>query len=172
MGCEPYYRDWSEGACVSDVCVGGLLDGQRWPCTFDDECRRVDVIDAGIIPEGVYEVRIIDITCSVGVPEAYSDPLVVTMSESGDIVGHYDDDAGWWTAPNGVVDFNDISACVDKFKNEPTAPRKARCDVTHADVFNPLPDKKVDFVDISCIVAAFRGTPCPLTGPPVIDPCD
>ena len=32
--------------------------------------------------------------------------------------------------PQGVVDFNDISSTVDKFRNLPTASRKVRMDVT------------------------------------------
>ncbi len=144
LGCTPYYTDWT---------------------VYD----RVDVIDAGIVPDGVYEVQILDSTCSLNCLECYSEPLEVRMSRAGDIVG--DCSVQPCSPPQGVVDFVDISACVEKFKNSPGAPRKARCDVTNSNVWDPLPDKKVDFVDISCIVAAFRGDPCPITGPPTTDPC-
>jgi hypothetical protein len=91
------------------------------------------------------------------------------MSRAGDIVS----DCGVQPCapPEGVINFVDISACVDKFRNLPTAPRKARADVIHSDVLNPLPDKKIDFVDVACIVDAFRNDPCALPGPPEGDPC-
>jgi hypothetical protein len=67
---------------------------------------------------------------------------------------------------------------VEKFKNVPCnpglapgVPRKARADVINSDVAQPKPDKKVDFVDISYVVEAFRGTPIPPVGPPLTDPC-
>lgn len=52
------------------------------------------------------------------------------------------------------------------------APRKARADMINTDISQPLPDRIVDLVDISCLVEAFRGSPCPLLGPPADDPCD
>lgn len=38
-------------------------------------------------------------------------------------------------------------------------------------IAQPLPDKKVDFVDISYWVEAFRGSAAAFPGPPLIDPC-
>jgi hypothetical protein len=69
------------------------------------------------------------------------------------------------------VDFVDISAVVEKFKNEPSAPGKARCDIVNSNLELPYPDQIVDFADISCVVEAFRGSCCPLPGPPSDDPC-
>ena len=169
LGCEPHCRDWSEGSCVDGSCVGGLLGGQRWPCTFDDECRRVDVFDAGIIPEGTYEIRLVDDACSPGACRTFSDPLEVRMSEAGDVVGN--DLTPPASAPQGIVNFNDIAAVVSKFKNEPDAIRKARADIVGNGPADPLPNRKVDFVDISCVVGAFSAEPCVPVGPPVDDPC-
>ena len=53
---------------------------------------------------------------------------------------------------------------VDKFKNLPGAPVKAR-----ADVAPEIPDQIVDFVDIPWVVDAFRGLPYPWG--PSADPC-
>ena len=99
----------------------------------------------------------------------FSAPLTVLHSTSGDLVGA----CGLQPcpAPQGVVDFVDISACVDKFRNLPIAPRKARADVINSNVLQPRPDQKIDFLDISCVVDAFRGVPCTLPGPPTDDPC-
>jgi hypothetical protein len=65
----------------------------------------------------------------------------------------------------------DISAIVAKFKNEPGAIRKARADITGNGPGDALINRKVDFVDISCVVGAFRAEPCDIVGPPVDDPC-
>jgi hypothetical protein len=43
--------------------------------------------------------------------------------------------------------------------------------LVNADIVIPTPDQKVDFVDISYCVDAFRGLAEPLPGPPVDDPC-
>ena len=66
-------------------------------------------------------------------------------------------------APNGTVNFNDISAVVDKFKNKEGAPAKAR-----ADIAPQTPQKIVDFDDISAVVEAFRGLSYPYGG---LDDC-
>ena len=91
------------------------------------------------------------------------------MSRVGDVVR----DCGVTpcTAPQGVVDFVDISGLVEKFKNTPSAPRKARSDIINSDVTQPLPDHKIDFVDISYCVDAFRSQAEPLPGPAIDDRC-
>ena len=142
LGCDPYYTDWT------------------WP--YD----RIDVYDAGIIPDGTYDVQLIDSTCSTSNEGDYSDPLTVLLSAVGDVVG-----SSPGPAPQGTVDFVDIAAVVSKFKNDPDAIRKARADITHGDLATPNPDQKVDFVDISCVVGAFRSEPCNIVGPPAVDPC-
>jgi hypothetical protein len=127
------------------------------------------VYDGGIVPGGTYNVRVIDDTCDCMDAAAYSGALTIQMSAVGDVVG--DCSVTPCTAPQGVVDFVDISAVVDKFRNLPTAPRKSRADIINSDTFQADPDRKVDFVDISCVVDAFRNTPCALVGPPTTDPC-
>ncbi len=146
LGCAPHYTDW--------VTYG-----------------VIDVFDNAILPNAVFEVRATDTVCDIGNPEHYSDPLVVTLSSAGDVVGNTLVPPPP-SSPQGVVEFVDISGCVDKFKNTPGAPRKARADVINSTVTLPLPDQKIDFVDISCIVEAFRGAPCALPGPPLTDPCE
>jgi len=157
LGCEPFYTDWS---------------------VYD----RVDVYNDVIIPDAVFEVQALrdDPSCSEKDEEDYSPELTVVMSACGDVVGHCSalpcaseqGGADCCSAPQGVVDFVDVSAVIDKFRNLPCTPRKARADVINSTVTMPPPDRKVDFVDCSCVVDAFRGDPCPLPGPPLIDPCD
>jgi hypothetical protein len=126
---------------------------------------KIDVYDAGIVPDAVYEVVAIADDCNPDDPSHYSDPLTVVMSRAGDIVGNVGCITPQCDPPQGVVDFVDISSCVEKFKNSPLSPQKAKADVINATITLPPPDRKVDFVDISCIVEAFRGVPCPLPGP-------
>ncbi len=144
LGCTPYYTVWG------DVGV-------------------VDLYDAAIVPGATIELRAITEGCDTANPTNYSSPLIVVMSDVGDVVG--DCEVTPCSPPQGVVDFVDISSIVEKFKNTPSAPRKARVDLINSDVANPLPDGKVDFVDISYCVEAFRSTAFPLPGPPAEDPC-
>ena len=65
-----------------------------------------------------------------------------------------------WTGPNDVTDFLDISAIVESFKNEPTAPIKARSDIAEDG-----PDAVIDFLDISACVEAFKGESYPFAVP-------
>jgi len=146
LGCTPFYTDWS---------------------AYD----RVDVFDDGIVQRSRYDVRIIDASCDCTNPSHYSSPLTVDNSAIGDVVGNGGCAALPCDAPQGVVDFVDISAVVDKFKNEPLSPRKARADLINSNVSIPFPDQKIDFVDISYCVDAFRSTASPPPGPPTTDPC-
>ena len=145
LGCDPYYTDWSQ-------------------------YNGVDVYDDGIIPGATYEVRATHSGCDPDIPDNYSDPLEVVLSEAGDVVG-LGPFGGVWDAPQGMVDFNDVTAVVDKFKGTPGSIRKARADITNGDLAVAKPDWKVDFVDIYCAVGAFRANPCPVVGPPTDDPC-
>ena len=93
----------------------------------------------------------------------YSAPLAISTSAKWcDITG----DCGVTpcSPPNGLIDFIDILAVVEKFKNEEGAPIKARTDLS-----GNLPDLVIDFVDISYTVDAFRGNPYPFDGP---GPCE
>jgi len=141
LGCAPFYTDWS---------AYGLFD----------------VYDAAILPGAVFEVQTIEQTCDRASEDSYSTPLTVAMSRAGDILG-----TGPGTSPQGVIDFVDISADVDKFRNLASAPRKAQADLVNSDISQALPDLKIDFVDISYCVDAFRNQVAPLPGPPVTDPC-
>jgi len=146
LGCTPFYADWS---------------------VYD----RVDVFDDGIVQRSRYDVRIIDATCDCMIPAHYSPPTTVHTSAIGDVVGNTGCAVLPCDAPQGVIDFVDISGVVDKFRNLPRAPRKARADLINSVVTNPIPDQKIDFVDISYCVDGFRGAASLPPGPPTADPC-
>lgn len=55
---------------------------------------------------------------------------------------------------------------LNKFKNLPGAPIKARSDLD----FN-LPDNLVNISDVTMALNAFGGFPYPFDGPPLVDPC-
>ena len=171
LDCLPRCRDWSQGACVGGVCVDGPLGDNRAPCTHDDECRRVDVYGADIVPGGLYNVQFIDCdqSCLITNEENYSPALPVLMSDSGDVVGS-GPVGNTWDAPQGTVDFTDIAAIVAKFKNDPGSIRKARADIA-GNGPSAIVNRKVDFIDIGCAVAGFSGEPCEPDGPPPDDPC-
>jgi hypothetical protein len=120
----------------------------------------VHVHDQSIVPKATYDLQLVQSGCE-GAEGNYSTALPVDMSKWGDTVG-----ANNPASPQGTVDFNDIVAPVDKFRNSTGAPRMSR-----ADVAPNLPDRILDFVDIPAVVDAFRGLPYPYAGPPATDPC-
>ena len=66
---------------------------------------------------------------------------------------------GKWTGPNGVVNFNDISAAVKGFQELEDAPRLPRLDLD-----GEVPNKLINFNDISRVVQAFQGNRYPFVG--------
>lgn len=144
LSSTPVFRDWS-------TVPGGV----------------VHVADCNIVPCASYSIEAVsDIPCDPGVPAVYSEPVIIaTAGVWGDVVGgSYDE------LPNGIVDFVDISACVDRFRNSPIAPPGTWCDVGGN---NPTQGValNIDFADISLVVDAFRGLGYPFSGPTAPDPC-
>ena len=136
-----------------------------------DQYGVVHVFDAGIIPGASYSIQGISDDCDLANEDYYSDPLVVNTSALGDVVGGSCENCPC-SPPQGVVDFTDIGAIVEKFKNVPCVegggpgvPLKSRADIINSNISSPPPDKKIDFVDISTCVDAFRSQAPPLPGP-------
>ena len=113
------------------------------------EGKVLHVYGAEIVPSSTYDVQ------ATLEGTVFSDALTITTAKWGDVCGN-----SFESPPQGTVDFIDISAPVAKFKNDPGAPIKARCDLA-----GDTPDQKVDFVDISWCVSAFKGEPYPFPGP-------
>ena len=82
----------------------------------------------------------------------------------GDVAGVFS--FGSWTAPNGVVDVNDLTGIVDAFSDTLGAPN-----VYAADTLSCVTDQTVTVLDFVGVVDGFRGfsyekaslcpTPCP-----------
>ena len=63
--------------------------------------------------------------------------------------------------PDGRVDVTtDVTSILDKFKNLPGAPIKARTDIEPN-----LPDQKISIADVTYALDAFRGDGYPFSGP-------
>lgn len=144
LQCDPHFMDWTA--------VG-----------------PVHVLGSAVVPNATYDIQAVDSWCYIlptmcsdgygfGDESLFSLPLTIGTSRWGDLV----DDCGVTpcTSPDGVVDFLDISAVVEKFRNLPGATFKSR-----ADIAPELPDLVIDFIDISHAVEAFRGEPYPFDGP-------
>ena len=65
-----------------------------------------------------------------------------------------------WTAPNGVVNMDDVVAAVQKFQQLDTAPT-----LTWVDVDGEVPNGVLNFGDIQMIVDGFKGEPYPFSDP-------
>ncbi len=126
LQCDPYYTDWS---------------------TYG----TVQVYDEVIIPDGLYSVQTIDAVCDTAVEVNYSLPWWFATSTWGDIVRNCATTP--CGPPDGVVGIaTDVTAALDKFKNLPGAPIKARCDIEPA-----IPDQIITMPDVTAALDAFRG---------------
>ena len=164
--CESAGQDWApEPNNPPDYGCGpapGLESRTFWVATLRCDPLYTDwsvydivhVDHESIVPGGTCEMQAIEDHCNTAVETSYSAPLEVTTSVWGDTV----------VAPPGEVDFDDITAVVDKFRDLPGAPRKPRVDLAP-----DVTDKVINFTDIPAVVDAFRGLPYPYPPPP--DPC-
>ena len=135
----PYFRDWTTAV------PGGVIQ----------------VADCNIVPCATYTVQAVsNAACDLFDPAAYTAPLVLTTTSVwGDVVG-----ANNLALPNGIVDFVDISASVDRFKNAPGTQSRTWFDIAPN---NPMQGVNfdIDFNDISTVVDAFKGLDYPFSGP-------
>lgn len=128
--------------------------------SFEQWGGTVHVTDPTIVPDTEYFART---DCGTPDTPSLSASVLAVTQIYGDTVGAFDGEA--WTPPDGVVDFGDITAAVDKFRSLPTAPSLFQCDLMGCST-----NEIVDFVDISGVVDGFRGvTYTESTGCPV--PC-
>jgi hypothetical protein len=127
---------------------------------------RVHIYHEALVPGGTYELATINAGCATAFDGNYSPALTVTTAIWGDIVRNCTTDP--CGPPNGTVDIIDVTAVLDKFRNLPGAPIKARCDL----VGIPPNDGKLDLVisilDVTAGLNAFVGGQ--YTFPPG-DPC-
>lgn len=151
--------------------TGGILQDWFWAAPL--VCHMADAhLDSwstygvihlyheGLVPEGVYEVQVVDSVCSLQQEASYSDPLTMTQARWADVCGP--SDAGsCTTTPDGTVDTtNDILGLLGKFEN--TFPvQKARADLVPGDNgMNNGPDFLVTVAnEVLLAIEAFTGAP-------------
>ncbi|UCC31157.1 MAG: M4 family metallopeptidase [Phycisphaerales bacterium] len=134
LTCEPVFLDWSTVGTVH---------------VYDDE----------IVPGAMYEVQAIDLACGQWAEAYYSAPLTLLTSRWGDLAGRCD--VTRCTPPDGTVGMiSDVTAVLDKFKNLPGSPIKARADLGGA-----VPNAVVDMADVALAIDAFRGFAYPFARP-------
>lgn len=134
LQCTPHYMDWT---------TIGL----------------VYVIGREVVPSSTLSVRTFGINCMgrEATCTNISDPLEIGTARWGDVqVPFNPPDA------SAQPDFGDVSALVDKFRDQPGALNKVRTKL-HPDIPNMNTD--VDFTDISECVNAFKGNGFPFAGP-------
>ncbi|MGB2985566.1 MAG: hypothetical protein WBE26_06755 [Phycisphaerae bacterium] len=148
---EPYYMNWGSLGTVH-------VYGQAVVPS-----KKVGVPPYEVFFWSIYEVQAIDQCWPTELEESYSEPLSIKTSIWGDVVLDCPE-AAPCTPPNGEVDFDDISALVDKFRNLANAVQKSRGDIA-GDPPVGIPDRLVNFVDISYVGDGFRGLPYLLSGP-------
>ncbi|UCC30163.1 MAG: right-handed parallel beta-helix repeat-containing protein [Phycisphaerales bacterium] len=117
-----------------------------------------------LVPDGNYVVQAIDEACNVGIEGVYSLTLEVDTSIWGDLVRNCTTTP--CGPPDGVVGIaTDVTAVLDKFKNLPGAPSKARCDLEPSS-----PDLLINITDVSRALDAFRGFGYPFEPDPAPPP--
>ncbi len=109
----------------------------------------ISVYGAELVPSSTYEVQRASSNCpNLEIDEScWSVPLMITTARFGDITEPFFMNIG-----DIQPDFRDITAAVQKFLGEPTAPIKAVAQIQPNLVF---PDRPIDFKDINAIVQSF-----------------
>jgi hypothetical protein len=135
----------------------------------------VHIFNKTIIPssgtkDAVYLVQLVDETCSLTDENSYSDPpLTVVQPRWGDVVLNCATNP--CPPPEGVVNVTtDVTSILDKFRNLPGAPIKARCDLVGIPPTEAELDMVISILDVTACLAAFVGgdyffplqrNPCP-----------
>jgi hypothetical protein len=126
----------------------------------------VQVYHDGIVPLGAYAIEAIVDTCDTTVEANYSWPALVATGKWGDVVKDCTTDP--CGPPNGIVNISDVTAVLDKFRNIPGAPIKARCDLVGIPPDDAELDLVISILDVTADLNAFVGGE--YTFPPP-DPC-
>jgi hypothetical protein len=141
LQCDPYYQDWS---------TVGLLH----------------VTGSAITPSSIYEVEHLGASCEGAEAgcAAVAAPLAISTTRWGDVRTPYNP-----PDPSVQPDISDVSSLVDKFRNAPGAPIKARGFLAGApgnpfgEITPAVLGVDFGFSHISACVDAFRGVPYPYT---------
>jgi len=136
-------------SCVADYVQADGRLGPNPVFQTHDVWGTLTVSGGAIVPETAYIV-----SCDYGELGLSPKNSTAFTTMWGDVVGDFFNDQ--WTPANGTVDFNDISAVVDAFRNLPTAPPLSWSDLVGALIMCD-PEGVIDFNDIGATVDAFKG---------------
>jgi hypothetical protein len=149
LGCDPYFTDWTQ-------------------------YEFVHVWDEGIIPNGEYDLQVIDYSCMElpgweDDPRAWSPLVRSTQSDWADLVE--DCTTCPCSPPEGSTTIQDVTAVLDKFKNLSCNVKKARADLEGAPAGDArIPDQVISITDVTRCLEAFRGEDYPPPGFPPPSP--
>ncbi|MBU0717896.1 MAG: hypothetical protein KJ749_06565 [Planctomycetes bacterium] len=118
----------------------------------------VHVGDCRIVPVATYQVAASKDEVSFTTPLSLETIAQPTPHYWADCVGQMA--GGAWNGPNGIVNFDDVSAAVQYFTSAATAPH-----LTWMDIEPQEPNAVLNFSDIQQIVFAFQGVPYPFIAP-------
>jgi hypothetical protein len=117
----------------------------------------IHVSDAEIGPGAQYEIRATKDGVHFTAPAVVSTIDPPSPHHWADVAGRCDTGTNLWSPPQGVVDFMDVWAAIDKFRGVPTAPH-----MTWVDLAPEVPQFSVDLSDIAAVVDGFIGLPYPV----------
>ncbi len=158
------------GACVAPDCSAQptfyAAKLQRTPeCGFLGNIRLVHVFYEGIVPEGSYNVQVVDCTtCDLNDEGNYYAPLAITATIWGDVLENYVTLP--CAPPDGIVTFLDVTGTLGRCVSDPSSIRKTRADLEPACL-----DMLVNFSDVLFSVTGFQEVPYAFS-PAVADPCN
>ncbi|MEE9295147.1 MAG: hypothetical protein V3W34_09350 [Phycisphaerae bacterium] len=160
--------------------AGGLMQEWSWaaPLECDKEAAHfidwttIDVVHLfheGFVPDGIYDVQVVDGSCSLQEEGSYSTPLTMTQGKWGDICGPGPGGACTGVADGAADVAQDVLGLIDKFQNI-NALQKSMADLVPGDNgINNGPDFLVTIAgDTLFALDAFQGVPYPFTPG---DPC-
>lgn len=121
----------------------------------------VHVTGCAIAPGHLYELIAHNNDLEVSLPHFVSTVPIATPGNGShaDCVGSFDPVFRKWAPPDGVVNFLDIHAVLQKFMLDPTAPH-----FTWVDLDGQWPDQLIGFGDVAVAVFGFVGDPYPASG--------
>jgi hypothetical protein len=117
----------------------------------------IDVRGSMIVPGMAYSVRA---NCGNIVAGIWSSSATATTTIFGDTVGQFETGSGQWLPPDGSVDIvTDVIATLYTFRQASTAPSIFQVDQVGTGVSGVtcLPDQRVDIIDVTVGLDAFRG---------------
>ena len=135
--------------------------GSGWPV---DE--PIFVCDCEVVPNttSCYQMQACTLpdvgTCVGDIVDYYTQVFPGGGKCWGDCVGAWDTINEVWTAPNGVINMDDIMAAVFGFQSAPNAPHRLWVEVAPVG-----PDMVLNFTDILFLVSCFKGNPYPFSCP-------